>query len=581
MKPTPNPGTAELRQALEPLLPFVRRAALYGAVASLLVLAPSVYMLEVYDRVVNSRSHLTLAMLTVLVLAIYAVMELLEWARHTLMHQAGTRFEAALSTRLFDAAFVANRMRHPAGSVQALQDLRTVRDFFSSPALLALPELPAALVFLLLIFLMSPVLGWVALLGAVAQTGLAWLTERSTQPPLSAANRAAIEANRYAESSMRNAQVIEAMGMLRNVYQRWIERQREMLRFQAEASDAAGLLQTASKWLQQVLSSALLGLAAWLLLRNELHGGAGLMIVASILGGRVLAPLVQIVTQWRSVVQVRDAWQRLAGLLTLVPAAPVGMPLPAPRGRLTVEPLLAVAPGTQNTVLRGVQFALAPGEVLAVVGPSAAGKTTLARVLVGLWPSMGGKARLDGVDVHTWNKAELGAHIGYLPQDVELFEGTIGENIARFTEAGRAQVEAAARAVGLHEFIMALPQGYDTPIGRDGAVLSGGQRQRVGLARALFGDPVFVVLDEPNSSLDDQGEAALARAIVQAKQRGTTFVVMTHRVSLLGVADKVLVLRDGTQQMFGPRDDVLQALRQAAQPQQPAASGAMEPRPAA
>lgn len=569
MKPPVNPGSAELWRALAPQAPYLRRAALYGAIASLLVLAPSVYMLEVYDRVVNSRSHMTLAMLTLMVLAVYAVMELLEWARHTLAHEAGVRFEEALSARLFDAAFVANRMRHPAGSVQALADLRQVRDFFSSPALLALPELPAALVFLVLIFLMSPVLGWVALAGAAVQTLLAWLSERSTQPPLQAANRAAIEANQYADGSMRNAQVIEAMGMLRDIHRRWMDKQREFLRLQAQASDAAGVLQTLAKWVQQVLSSALLGLAAWLLLGNELRGGPGMMIVASILGGRVLAPLVQLVTQWRAVVQVRVAWQRLAGLLALVPAAAKSMPLPAPRGQLTVEPLLAMVPGTQNTVLRNVQFSLQPGEVLAVVGPSAAGKTTLARVLVGLWPSMAGKARLDGVDIHAWDKAELGPHIGYLPQDVELFEGTVAENIARFTEASRSQVEAAARAVGLHEYIEALPQGYDTPIGRDGAVLSGGQRQRVGLARALFGEPAFVVLDEPNSSLDEQGEAALVRAIDTARRRGTTFVVMTHRASLLAVADKVLVLRDGMQQLFGPRDEVLQALRAATQPAAP------------
>lgn len=564
-----KPQAPELWQAVTAQVPYVRRAVAYGVIASLLVLAPSVYMLEVYDRVVNSRNHMTLAMLTLMVLAVYAVMEMLEWARHSLAYTAGMRFEQVLSARLFDAAFVANRMRHPAGSVQALADLRQVRDFFSSPALLAMPELPSALVFLVLIFFMSPVLGWTAFAGAVVQTLLAWLSERSTQPPLAAANRAAIEANQYADGTMRSAQVIEAMGMLRDIHRRWMDRQRDFLRLQAQASDAAGVLQALAKWVQQLLSSALLGLAAWLLLGNELPGGPGMMIVASILGGRVLAPLVQLVAQWRSVVQVRMAWQRLAALLTMVPPTVASMPLPPPRGKLTVEPLLAMVPGTQNTVLRNVQFSLQPGEVLAVVGPSAAGKTTLARVLVGLWPSMAGKARLDGVDIHAWDKAELGPHIGYLPQDVELFEGTVAENIARFTEASRSQVEAAARAVGLHEYIEALPQGYDTPIGRDGAVLSGGQRQRVGLARALFGEPAFVVLDEPNSSLDEQGEAALVRAIDTARRRGTTFVVMTHRASLLAVADKVLVLRDGMQQLFGPRDEVLQALRAATQPAAP------------
>jgi ATP-binding cassette subfamily C exporter for protease/lipase len=249
-----------------------------------------------------------------------------------------------------------------------------------------------------------------------------------------------------------------------------------------------------------------------------------------------------------------------------VPAKPETMPLPAPKGLLTVEALMAGAPGQQLPIIRGVQFALQPGEVLAVVGPSASGKTTLARLLVGLWPSMGGKVRLDGADIHTWDKTELGPHLGYLPQGVELLEGTLAENIARFGEVDMAQVEAAARLVGLHELILSLPQGYNSPVGRDGAMLSGGQRQRVGLARAVYGKPVFVVLDEPNSSLDEAGDAALANAIASLKQLGTTFVVMTHRTSVLGVADKMLIMRDGAQQAFGPRDEVLATLQQKAKP---------------
>lgn len=292
-----------------------------------------------------------------------------------------------------------------------------------------------------------------------------------------------------------------------------------------------------------------------------------MMIIASILGGRVLAPLVQIVTQWQAVVNVRDAWLRLEQMLAALPQRTAGMSLPAPRGGLTVEALVAAAPGSQLPILRGVAFALEPGEVLAVVGPSASGKTSLARLLVGLWPAASGKVRLDGVDVFTWDKAELGPHVGYLPQGVELFDGTLADNIARFGEVDMAKVEAAARAVGLHELIMNLPKAYDSPIGRDGAMLSGGERQRVGLARALYGNPVFVVLDEPNSSLDEAGDAALASAIAQLKSRGTTFVVMTHRTSVLAVTDKMLILQDGQNRAFGPRDDVLAALSKANAPQ--------------
>ena len=567
-----NQQPSELREAIASLRPYFVRAGWFSLVCSLLVLAPSGYMLEVYDRVVNSRSHTTLVMLTLLVLGAYVVMEVLEWARSEVMRSASVELDRKLSTRIFNAIFEANLRRLPGGTQQPLNDFRQVRDFLFSPVLLALLESPISLVMMVLLFLISPVLGWSALAFALVQTLVAWLNERSTKPPLMQANRAAIEAQQYADNTLRNAEVIESMGMLRDTHRRWLLKQRDFLGLQALASERAGGFQAISKLLQNTLSSLLLGLGCWLLLHNELHGGGGMMIVASILGGRMLAPLVQVVSQWQSVVNARDAWARLEGLLAAVPARQPGMELPKPRGALQVEQLVAGAPGSPAPILRGVQFALAPGEVLAVVGPSAAGKTTLARLLVGLWPAQGGKVRLDGADIHTWNKAELGAHLGYLPQGVELFEGTLAENIARFAEVEPVKVEAAARAVGLHEFILSLPQGYDSPVGPEGARLSGGQRQRVGLARALYGDPVFVVLDEPNSSLDEEGDAALARAIQEGKARGTTFVVMTHRTSVLAVADKMLVLRDGLQQAFGPRDEVLAALQQAQQQaQQPAA----------
>ena len=565
---------SELREAIASLRPFFVRSGWFSLVCSLLVLAPSGYMLEVYDRVVNSRNHTTLVMLTLLVLGAYMVMELLEWARSEVMRAASVELDRRMSGRIFSAIFEANLRRLPGGTQQPLHDFRLVRDFLYSPVLLALLESPISLVMMVLLFLISPVLGWSALVFAVVQTFVAWLNERSTKPPLMQANRAAIEAQQYADNTLRNAEVIESMGMLRDTHRRWLGKQRDFLDLQALASERAGGFQAVSKLLQTTLSSMLLGLGAWLLLHNQLSGGGGMIIVASILGGRMLAPLVQVVSQWQSVVNVRDAWSRVEQLLEAVPAQPRSMALPAPRGALHVEQLVAGAPGNPALILRGVQFALAPGEVLAVVGPSAAGKTTLARLLVGLWPAQGGKVRLDGADIHTWDKAELGVHLGYLPQGVELFEGTLAENIARFAQVEPAKVEAAARAVGLHEFILSLPQGYDSPVGPEGARLSGGQRQRVALARALYGDPVFVVLDEPNSSLDEEGDAALARAIQEGKARGTTFVVMTHRTSVLGVADKMLVLRDGMQQAFGPRDEVLATLQQAKQqPAAPAARG--------
>jgi ATP-binding cassette, subfamily C, bacterial exporter for protease/lipase len=573
--PITTQTSTELSDAVWSLQPYFVRAFWFSIVATALVLAPTIYMLEVYDRVVNSRNYMTLAMLTVAVLGAYVVMELLEWARAEVLQSAGLELDRKLGDRVFTAIFAANLRKLAGGTIQPIMDLRNVRDFIQSPVVLATMELPIAFVYMILLFAISPILGWIAIAGAIVQVGIAWANERATQPPLVAANRTAFAAQQYADGTLRNAQVIEAMGMQRDIHRRWADRQRMFLGLQAVASDRAGGYQSLTKFLQTTMGSLLLGLAAYLLLHNELNGGGAMLIIASIFGSKMLAPLVQMVTQWRSVVTVRESWQRLDQLFTAVPAPVPGMPLPAPRGSLQVESVVATAPGGNLPILKGVAFGLQPGEVLAVIGPSASGKTTLARMLVGLWPSLGGKVRLDGADVYAWDKSELGPHVGYLPQDVELFEGTIAENIARFGEVEQAKVEAAAKAVGLHDLIMDLPEGYESPVGLEGAMLSGGQRQRVALARAIYGDPVFVVLDEPNSSLDEAGDAALAAAILQAKARGTTFVVMTHRASIFPVVDKILVLRDGQVQAFGPRDEVLGAMsKAAAQVQQRAVAAA-------
>ncbi|MFZ9734776.1 MAG: type I secretion system permease/ATPase [Burkholderiaceae bacterium] len=560
-----KPPLTELRQALEVHRPALKKAFWFSLVTSLLVLAPIVYMFEVYGRVVDSQSLMTLFWLTVLVIWVYIVMETVEWARAELMRGASVQFDQKLAPRVFHAMFDLNRARGTVGQVQPINDLKTVREFFFSPALMAMLEAPTALIFLFIIFMLSPLLGAVSLVAAIVQVGLGILNDKRTQPPILKANRVAIEAQQYADGSLRNAQVIESMGMLGNIHRRWFTKQREFLRLQAIASERAGAFQATTKVLQLGLSSGLLGLSAWLLLKNELAGGPAMMIVASTLGGRILAPMAQLVAQWRSVVNVKDSYGRLDQLLTNVPAREPSMPLPPPKGYLTVEGLVAGAPGSNQPILRGIQFGLQPGEVLAVIGPSASGKTSLARMMVGLWPAMSGKVRLDGADVFLWNKAELGPHMGYLPQGVELFEGSIAENIARFGDIDPEQVTRAAKSMGVHELIMSLPEGYDSSVGRDGETLSGGQRQRVAIARAIYGDPKLVVLDEPNSSLDEAGDAALAQMIAERKALGTTFVVITHRTSILGVVDKILVLRDGQQQAFGPRDEVLQALAQANQ----------------
>ena len=556
---------SELREGLEAQRPLLRRSFLFGLVASLLVLAPTVYMFEVYGRVVDSRNLTTLLMLTLFVLAALAVMEALEWARSETLRHAGDEFERMLMPRVYRAVFHMNLVRPGSASTQPLQDLRVIRDFLPSPAVAALPELPAALLFMIILYVVSPWLAFLALAGAVVQVGLAWGNEKRTQPPLAQANKLAIQGQQQADAMMRHADVVRAMGMRPALFGKWWDLQQAMLVAQAEASDRAGVFTSLTKFVQTALSSALLGVAAWLLLENALLGGGAMLIVGSVLGGRILAPLAQAIGQWRSVVNLRESWKRLDAMLQQVPEAESGMPLPVPHGILTVEGLVAAAPGSsQVQILRGVQFGLQPGQVLAVVGPSASGKTTLARLLVGVWPPLAGKVRLDGADVFTWNKEELGPHVGYLPQGVELLDGSLAENIARFGTVNMDAVRVAAQAVGIHGWIESLPDGYNTLLGQEGARLSGGQRQRVGLARALYGQPAFVVLDEPNSSLDEAGEAALVQAVAQLSAQGTTFVLITHRTSVLRVCSHMLVLRDGVQQAFGPRDDVLAALNKAA-----------------
>ncbi len=574
-----NPSATQLQPALESLKPALKQAMLFGLLSNLLSLAPTIYMLEVYDRVVNSRNPGTLLMLTLLVLGMYVLMEIMEWVRSQILHNAGLAFEDKLNVRTFNVVFEANLRRIGGATNQALSDLRSLREFLSSPAITAVMDVPMALLYLFLVFLINPLLGWFSVAGALIQGYLTYLTERSTRAPLIEANRSAVAATNYANSALRHAQVIEAMGMQDAIHKRWMEKQNRLLFMQAVASDNGGGKGATSKFVQNVFSSGQMGLACWLSLTNQLSGGGGMFIVAWILGGKVLAPLVQVISLWKYTVTARDAYQRLDKLLQAIPARETGMALPPPEGALSVEGVVAGAPGTQAAIIRGASFALPAGEALAIIGPSAAGKSTLARLLVGIWPAFSGKIRLDGVDVFSWNKIELGPHIGYLPQGIELFDGTLAENIARFGEIDAAKVEAAARSVGLHETIMALPEGYDSRIGEDGCFLSGGQRQRVGLARAIYGEPRFIVLDEPNSSLDEAGEQALVETLRMLKAGGATLVVITHRTSVLAVADRLLLLRDGQVQAYGPRDEVLANIARANQATVAAAAPA--PLPAA
>jgi PrtD family type I secretion system ABC transporter len=418
-------------------------------------------------------------------------------------------------------------------------------------------------VFLLFLFMLHPVLGWLGVFGVVLLVSLTLLTERMTQQPLSAAAMAGQQATGFASNQLANSEVIQALGMLPALRARWSDRHLKAVELHSQASDAAAALVSGTKFVRLVLQSAVLGVGAYLVIADGLSGGG--MIAASILMGRALAPIEGLIGNWKNLVATRDAWGRIGKLLQAFPARAEGMSLAAPKGDYALEQVTAVPPGSQKAVLRNLNFQLPAGQCLAVIGPSGSGKSSLARLLVGVWAPRAGTVRLDGADVYAWNKSELGPHLGYLPQDVELFEGSVAENIARFGIVDPEQVTAAAQLAGIHELVLRLPQGYDTQIGPGGGLLSGGQRQRLGLARAVYGNPQVIVLDEPNSNLDDVGEAALLQAISQLKARGRTLVVITHRRNMLPLADRLLVLQDGEVQGYGPRDRILELMQKEAQ----------------
>lgn len=544
---------------------YLKHILFFSLFTNLLLLAPTWYMLEVYDRVVLSKNHQTLLMLTILVLVMYVILEIIEWVRSGIMMEMSDLFADALKERVFNNIFQAKLKQVQGGTVQPLNDLSTIKTALNSAAIKGLIDAPYAIITLLFIFLINRTMGYAAVIGAIALIIIAWVNQKNVQPPLADANRHAIQAQNYANNAISNAQVIEAMGMLDPIHQRWQKKQHEFLSLQALASDRAGVNSALSKLIQTMQGSVLLGLGCWLTLEGIMENGGSMMIVGSILGGRVLAPIVAIITQWQTIASARDAIKRLDEFLVQFPEPQESMPLPEPQGNLSVEAAMVFAPNTQQSILRGVTFRLPAGAALAVIGPSASGKTSLARLLTGIWPTVSGKVRLDGADVYTWNKQELGPHVGYLPQNVELFDGTLAENIARFGDVDMAKVKLAASIVGLDELVAQLPQQYDTPIGDEGAFLSGGQRQRVALARAIYGNPKFVILDEPNSSLDEQGELALNQTLNYLKSQKTTLLVISHRPQILSLMDYVLLLVDGAVTAFGPRDEVLKQLAQANQ----------------
>jgi ATP-binding cassette subfamily C exporter for protease/lipase len=553
----------EIEQALIRFKSTFFTVGVFSAIINLLMLVPSLYMLQVYDRVLASANEVTLAMLTLMVLGAYLVMSSLELIRSFILVRVGAAFDMALNKRIYSASFEQNLKQAGGNAGQSLLDLVTVRQFLTGNGVFAFFDAPWLPVYLIVIFLFQPALGWFALVGTLVLVALAYANERVSKEPLAEANSMAVAANTLATNNLRNAEVIEAMGMLPNLMGRWFKMHGKFLHLQAEASEKAGLVGALTKFVQLSLQSLVLGFGALLVIEGKMS--PGMMIAASILVGRALAPVQQLIGVWKSFSATRSAWERLNALLEANPVRDTGMALPKPAGGLVVDGVTALPPGSKVPVIKNLSFAIAPGDVLGVIGPSGSGKSTLARLLVGVGQAQGGKVRLDGADIYQWNKAELGPHLGYLPQDVELFAGTVSDNIARFGEIDAEAVVLAAQRAGVHDMVLHLPQGYDTVLGDGGAGLSGGQRQRLGLARAMYGDPSVLVLDEPNSNLDDVGEQALVSAIAELRRRGRTVVLITHRTSVIGITNKLLLLRDGMSDMFGPTEQVLGLLQQNAQ----------------
>jgi PrtD family type I secretion system ABC transporter len=530
-------------------------AAVFSIFINMLVLVPSIYMLQIYDRVLSSRSETTLWMMTLVCVALIAVYAGLETVRSQILVRVGRRIDQLLGGRVFSAIFKIAVLRPSGGSSQSLRDLDTVREFLTGQGLFALFDAPWVPIYTMFVFMIHPLLGVISLVGAVIIFGSALANELATRTLLRDATVQNMGALRFVDSSLRNVEAVAAMGMLEGIYARWQSKRLQSLQLQSAASDRAGAIMAVMKFVRIVLQMLILGVGAWLVIQNQIT--AGLMIAASIIMGRALAPVEIAVATWRQFLATRSAYGRLTNLLDAAAAPRESMPLPAPLGEVAVENVIVAPPGGRLPILRGLTFRVAAGDMIAIIGPSAAGKSTLCRAIVGVWPVFSGTIRIDGADINSWDKGRLGPHIGYLPQDVELFEGTIAENIARFGEVDSVKVIAAAQQAGVHQLILDLPNGYDTEIGQGGMTLSGGQRQRVALARALYGSPQILVLDEPNSNLDTIGENALTEAMINVKaQRQTTFVV-THRVQILAQVDYIMALNQGVIEKFGTRDQIL------------------------
>lgn len=551
---------SELKKHLLILRPYFVKAAVISFMVGLFSLAPVIYMRVVYGPVINSASEINLLWVTIILLASILVTGILEVYRSQLMVISSIKLGEALTARVFSACFSANLLGAP-GANQGLTQLRQLRLFLSSNAMAAILDAPVGIVFLLLIFEIHPTMGIFSLLGAALSAILSFWTEKKVHPQMTEAQKFSGITQGFIASSGRNALVVESMGMQRAIKEIWLRNHNGFLFHQALASSNQATGSATTKFVMMVQGSALLGVGTFLTLIGHLSPeAAGGLIIAKILGGKAIQPVMTMIHQWKQISEARDAYDDLEKFLANTPAKKQTMSLPAPAGELHVEGLAVRAPGTKVNVISSVNFKLEPGHSLAIIGPSGSGKSSLARALVGVWPPLVGHVRLDGADIYQWNKDELGEYIGYLPQDIELFDGALSDNIARFGELNEQSLMNVVNLVGLEKVVDELPNRLDTEIGDGGSVLSGGQKQRVALARALYGKARLVVLDEPNSSLDAEGDQSLQESIRRLKEQNKTVIFITHRSELIQLADYVLVMVNGAQQLFGPRHEVLNKL---------------------
>jgi PrtD family type I secretion system ABC transporter len=544
------------------LKPLLFHLALFSLVINLLYLVPALFMLQVFDRVLPTNSRETLWVLLAGVGAALAILFVLDYVRLRLQHLIGNIVDERLSPPVVHAVVAAAARSPLHARPDAMRDIATLRSLFSANGLTALMDAPWIVVYVAVIAVFHPALGWGAAGAAALMIGLAWLNDRMNRKALDAVQKETRQASRYVEGSLRNAEVLQAMGMTERLLGRWRKQQDEALALQASTSHASVTFSAASKFLRQAVQVMMMSIGAYLVLTQA--ASAGVMIATTVLLGRALQPVEQIVGSWRVLNEARSAYRRLRELCGHFKDEP-RMSLPRPVGHVRVNGLSFRPPGTEKLALSGVSLSLAAGEALAIIGPSAAGKSTLARLLTGIWQPTIGSIRLDGTDLSTWSRRELGPWIGYVPQDVELFDGTVADNIGRLAEPDSEAVIAAAKRANAHDMIVQLPMGYDTPIGDGGARLSPGQRQRIALARAMYGDVRLLVLDEPNASLDAEGEIALAHALSSLRAEGVTSIVVTHRPSLVAHVDKILILEAGQVKQFGPAGEVMKSMQKQSQ----------------